>query len=241
MTIGDQLKAARSERGLSLADVASRTRVRERVIQEIESDNYKSVGGIAYARGHIRTLAQIYGMNLESILAEFDALHADQEGSMSEKFEENNVISDVEKSKPSWKIFGMVAGLAIFAIAAFQVAPGILDSSQPSRIVTAAENLVSGDEEPPAVASAQNGVNLTLRAIGSVSWVKVSGANGSTIFEGKLRQGDSRDYYDDQLLQLVIGNAGAIAITNNGDDLGTTGRIGEVTRLQFTAEAHNAG
>jgi hypothetical protein len=74
-----------------------------------------------------------------------------------------------------------------------------------------------------------------------VSWVKVSGANGSTIFEGKLRQGDSRDYYDDQLLQLVIGNAGAIAITYNGDDLGTTGRIGEVTRLQFTAEAHNAG
>jgi cytoskeletal protein RodZ len=131
MTIGDQLKVARNERGISLTDVANRTRVRERVISEIESDRYQLVGGIAYARGHIRTLAQIYGMNVESLLAEFDALHAGEEVSMSEKLEENSVITNVEKSKPSWKIFGMVAGFAIFAIAAFQVAPGLLESDQP--------------------------------------------------------------------------------------------------------------
>jgi cytoskeletal protein RodZ len=241
MTIGEQLKAARNERGLSLADVASRTRVRERVISEIESDSYKSVGGIAYARGHIRTLAHIYGMNVDALLAEFDSLHSEEEGSVSAKLEENNVKPKIERDKPSWKIFGMVAGVAIFAIAAFQVAPGILDSDQPARIVSAAEDLVTGEEEPPAVASAASGVSLTLRAIGSVSWVKISGATGSTLFEGKLRQGDSREFYDDQLLQLVIGNAGAIAITYNGEDLGTTGRIGEVTRLQFTAEANSAG
>lgn len=241
MTIGDQLKAARNERGLSLTDVANRTRVRERVISEIESDRYQLVGGIAYARGHIRTLAQIYGMNVESLLAEFDALHTGEEGSMSEKLEENSVITNVENSKPSWKIFGMVAGFAIFAIAAFQVAPGLLDSDQPSRLVSVAEDLVTGKEEPPAVASSQNGVTIGLRAIGTVSWVKVSGADGQTIFEGKLRQGQSQEFFDDQLIQLVIGNAGAIAITYNGEDLGTTGRVGEVTRLQFTPDADTAG
>lgn len=241
MTIGDQLKSARSERGLSLTDVAQRIRVRERVIVEIESDSYKSVGGIAYARGHIRTLAQIYGMDVTALLKEFDALHAGEEGSMSERLEENSVTTSVEKNKPSWKIFGMVAGITIFAIAAFQVVPGVIDSEQPSRIASVAEEIISGDEEPPAVASALTGVNLTLRAVGTVSWVKVSGADGLTKFEGKLRQGQSQDFSDDQLLQLVIGNAGAIEIVYNGQELGTTGRVGEVTRLQFTPETNSAG
>lgn len=240
MKIGDQLKAARNERGLTLADVAKRTRVRERVIAEIESDDYKSAGGLAYARGHIRTLAQIYGMDVQALLNEFDSLHVGEEGSMSERLEENNVTTSIEK-KPSWKILGMVAGFTIFAIAAFQVAPAIIDSDQPQRIVSAAEEMISGEDEPPAVASAVKGVNVTLRAIGAVSWVKVSGADGLTKFEGKLRQGQSQSFFDDQLIQLVIGNAGAIAINYNGEELGTSGRVGEVTRLQFTPDANAAG
>ncbi len=241
MKIGDQLKAARDERGLSLADVAKRTRVRERVIAEIESDVYKSAGGLTYARGHIRTLAQIYGMDAQALLKEFDELHAGEEGSMSEKLEENNVTTSVEKSKPSWKILGMVAGFMVFAIAAFQVAPAIMDSNRSQRIVTAAEELISSADEPPAVASAVKGVNVTLRAIGTVSWVRVSGADGITKFEGKLRVGESQSFFDDQLIQLVIGNAGAISINYNGEELGTSGRVGEVTRLQFTPDPNSAG
>jgi cytoskeleton protein RodZ len=241
MTIGDQLKAARNERGLSLADVALRTRVRERVIAEIESDNYKSAGGLTYARGHIRTLAQIYGMDVDALLREFDELHVGEEGSMSERLEENNVTTSVEKKKPSWKILGMVAGFTVFAIAAFQAVPSILDSDRPQRIVSAAEEMLSGEDETPAVASAVKGVNVTLRAIGAISWVKVSGADGLTKFEGKLRVGQSQTFFDDQLIQLVIGNAGAIAINYNGEELGTSGRVGEVTRLQFTPDADSAG
>lgn len=241
MTIGDQLKAARDERGLTLVDVAKRIRVRERVIAEIESDSYKSVGGIAYARGHIRTLAQIYGMDVNALLAEFDSLHAGEEGSVRERLEESNVTTRVEREKPSWKIFGMVAGFAIFAIAAFQVVGGVVGSDEPSRIASVAEDLITGEEEAPAVASALSGVNVTLRAVGTVSWVKISGADGLTKFEGKLRLGESQDFYDDQLLQLVIGNAGAIEIVYNGQKLGTSGRIGEVTRLQFTPDTNSAG
>ena len=241
MTIGDQLKAARNERGLALADVALRTRVRERVIAEIESDNYKSAGGLTYARGHIRTLAQIYGMDVDALLREFDELHVGEEGSMSERLEENNVTTSIEKNKPSWKFLGMVASFTVFAIAAFQAVPSILDSDRPQRIVSAAEEMLSGEDETPAVASAVKSVNVTLRAIGAISWVKVSGADGLTKFEGKLRVGQSQTFFDDQLIQLVIGNAGAIAINYNGEELGTSGRVGEVTRLQFTPDADSAG
>jgi hypothetical protein len=180
-------------------------------------------------------------MDIDALLREFDELHVGEEGSMSERLEENNVTTSVEKKKPSWKILGMVAGFTVFAIAAFQAVPSILDSDRPQRIVSAAEEMLSGEDETPAVASAVKGVNVTLRAIGPISWVKVSGADGLTKFEGKLREGQSQTFFDDQLIQLVIGNAGAIAINYNGEELGTSGRVGEVTRLQFTPDADSAG
>ena len=70
MTIGEQLKLARIERGYSLRDVSERMRVRERIIQDIENDLYQSSGGTTYARGHIRTLARIYAMDVESLISQ---------------------------------------------------------------------------------------------------------------------------------------------------------------------------
>ncbi|MEY3447588.1 MAG: hypothetical protein RLZZ14_112, partial [Actinomycetota bacterium] len=72
MSYGDQLKAARLESGLSLSTVAARTRVRERLIQDLEAERVDSSGGKAYARGHIRTLTRIYGADENSLLAAFD-------------------------------------------------------------------------------------------------------------------------------------------------------------------------
>ena len=44
MSYGDQLKAARLKSGLSLSVVASRTRVRERLIQDLEAERVHSYG-----------------------------------------------------------------------------------------------------------------------------------------------------------------------------------------------------
>jgi cytoskeleton protein RodZ len=241
MTIGEQLKLARIERGYSLSDVSERMRVRERVIQDIERDLYESSGGTAYARGHIRTLARIYSMDAETLISQFDSIQSSQESSMRELLDENYVTTSVEATRPSWKVFGMVAAVATFAIGIFQVAPGLISSETSNSIVSVAEDVLKTDDEAPAVASAVKGVTIKLEGIDSVSWVKVSGADGATIFEGKIREGQSQEFFDNQLLQLIIGNAGAIAINFNGQDLGTSGSVGEVTRLQFTPDSNSAG
>ena len=241
MSIGEQLKAARIERGLSLHAVSEQMRVRERIIQDLESDRYQSSGGTTYARGHIRTLARLYGMDVDALMNEFDTARSVEEASMRELLAENNVVGNLEGERPSWKFFGMVAGLIVFAVGAFQVIPGLISSDGSNSIVSVAGDVLNKDDETPAVASATKGVSIKLTGINSLSWVKVSGADGATKFEGKIREGQTQEFFDDQLVQLIIGNAGAIAITYNGQDLGTSGRIGEVTRLRFTPDTNSAG
>jgi cytoskeleton protein RodZ len=239
MSVGASLKAARTELAISVEKVAAKLRVRPRIIEDIELDNYKTSGGATYARGHIKTLAQLYGMDVESLLSDFDASLVVDETSMSELLEE--MKTPKEKSAPSWKIFGAVASLAILGILGYQVLPGNFSSSDPQVITASSPTSESNDFEAPAVASATKGVTLLLAASNGTSWVKVDGADGRTIFEGKLRTGQSQQFFDSQLIRVVIGNAGAINITYNGEDLGTSGRIGEVLRLEFTPEANSAG
>ena len=61
MSIGDALAQARSQAGLTIAQVSQRTRIRETIIRGIEHDDFSACGGDFYARGHIRSIARVVG------------------------------------------------------------------------------------------------------------------------------------------------------------------------------------
>jgi transcriptional regulator with XRE-family HTH domain len=73
VSIGEGLAHARREAGLSLAQVSQRTRIRERIIADIESDDYSACGGDFYARGHIRSIARAIGTDPDPFIREYDA------------------------------------------------------------------------------------------------------------------------------------------------------------------------
>ena len=73
MSIGEGLAQARREAGLSLAQVSQRTRIREKIIVDIESDDYSACGGDFYARGHIRSIARAVGTDPDPFIRQYDA------------------------------------------------------------------------------------------------------------------------------------------------------------------------
>jgi transcriptional regulator with XRE-family HTH domain len=73
VSIGEGLAQARREAGLSLAQVSQRTRIRERIIADIESDDYSACGGDFYARGHIRSIARAIGTDPDPFIRDYDA------------------------------------------------------------------------------------------------------------------------------------------------------------------------
>ena len=74
--IGPELAAARTRLGMSVDDLAERTRIRPHVIESVEVDDFAPCGGDFYARGHLRTLARHVGKDPEPLLATFDQRYA---------------------------------------------------------------------------------------------------------------------------------------------------------------------
>jgi cytoskeleton protein RodZ len=83
--------------------------------------------------------------------------------------------------------------------------------------------------EQPAKAPVE-GVAIALRATGD-SWVTVRAASGRTKFAGLLGKGEHRKFTDADGLRVVLGNAGGVQLTVNGQRVGESWRDGEVKRL----------
>jgi Helix-turn-helix domain len=76
--IGGSLAEARTEAGLTIAQVSERTRIRETIVRSIETDDYSACGGDYYARGHIRAIARVVGTDPVPLIEEYDAEHMPQ-------------------------------------------------------------------------------------------------------------------------------------------------------------------
>jgi cytoskeletal protein RodZ len=75
VSIGEVLSLARCRAGLSIREVSQETRIREGVIWDIEHDDFSSCGGAFYARGHIRAMASVVGLDPAPLIEEYDRSH----------------------------------------------------------------------------------------------------------------------------------------------------------------------
>ena len=69
MTPGAFLAAKRGERGLSLEQAASATRIRPEFLSALEADEPELLPAPVYARGYLRTYARYLGLDEESLVA----------------------------------------------------------------------------------------------------------------------------------------------------------------------------
>ncbi|NGZ99580.1 helix-turn-helix domain-containing protein [Nocardioides sp. W3-2-3] len=74
--IGPEIQAARDRLRLSIDQVSERTRIRPHVIEAIEVDDFSPCGGDFYARGHLRTIARVLGVDAGPLVASYDERYA---------------------------------------------------------------------------------------------------------------------------------------------------------------------
>src|SRR5699024_5228144 len=72
MQIGERLKEAREEKGLSLEDIQQKTKIQNRYLQAIEEDNLDDLPGKFYARAFIKEYALAVGLDPTELLEGFD-------------------------------------------------------------------------------------------------------------------------------------------------------------------------
>jgi hypothetical protein len=197
-------------------------------------------GGIAYARGHIRTITKVLNQktpksvsfDADLIVAEIEAAQSEDGRKIIDRLAENNV-ADKPREKKRIKFrtlasisaavlsIGFVAQVAISNVSNIDV-----DTSQ---ITTTRKSFQNEAASTPA------GVNLVVTGISGKSWIGLTNANGEQVFNGQISSGQVATFNDPQLIKAVIGNAGAVKLNLNGSDLGVAGAEGEVVRLDFDA------
>jgi cytoskeletal protein RodZ len=84
-TLGEKLRQAREEKGLSLANVAEQTRISSLYLEAIENDDYKILPGGIFNKGFIKSYAKFVGIDEQEALMDYQANLARSEGADSDE------------------------------------------------------------------------------------------------------------------------------------------------------------
>jgi len=242
VSVGLQLRSAREAAGLSVEEIANRTFIRPDVILDLERDRFDSAGGIAYARGHIRTIAKIVSLDADALVRDFALLTGELDRPMIDLLTENNVTpARREMPKLSYKAMSGIAAAVVAGLILVPAIASFTDSSPKKAPVAKAPQASSNAGDLTAVATKSSDVSVVLTGVNGQTWVGITDASGNQIFSGRVAQGEVKTFTDNQLLYFVIGNAGAVNLNVNGEDLGTPGAVGEVLHLQFAPGQSSQG
>jgi len=122
MSIGGTLAQARRKTGLSVSQVSERTRIREAIIRDIERDDYTSCGGDFYARGNIRSIAQVVGADPAALIGEYDeTMREPAEITAAEALRPSMPIKAVDRRGPNWAATLAVALLAAVGLLVYHI------------------------------------------------------------------------------------------------------------------------
>lgn len=250
MSIGETLAGARTRAGLTVDQVSDATRVRSSLISAIERDDFTACGGDFYARGHIRSIAQVVGVDPAPLIADFDATHGDAAARTLAALQSDSVKVR-QRRGPNWSAAMAVALVLVLVYGVFRISTGedagTTTEAKPqptaSPSAPAPEPTVSPTPTPedPVAVAPTNTVSVRLKVDNGMSWVSVRDPSGRQLFQGLLDEGTTRVFNDNEQLRLVIGNAGAVKLKVNGENLGRPGRLGEVVRLEFGVNDQKAG
>ena len=251
MSVGILLRQARESAGMSLEELSELTCVRQTVLRDLESDNFQSSGGLAYARGHIRNIAKVLHANAELLVEEFNAMNQDFNRPMIDLLSENSVTPTVRReTRISFSVLGKAAAVIVALVIAIPTAASFVHSTKKPatpRPTSAPLALVSttsttnSNSDTTAVATKSSPVSVVVTANAGSTWLAVTDSSGTQIFSGMLANGASQSFDDSQLINFTIGNAGAVNLNVNGKDAGTPGTRGEVVHLQFGPGASSQG
>ncbi|MER5438629.1 RodZ domain-containing protein [Streptomyces sp. NPDC002790] len=252
-SIGRALEQARIDAGLSVDEVSQSTRVRIPIVQAIEQDDFSRCGGDVYARGHIRTLARAVGLDPEPLLEQYGDEHGGRPAPTpaTPLFETERIRS--EPRRPNWTAAMVAAIVAVIAFVGYTAFSGgdsdggqqqAAEGSTPATGKPTAKKPSPSTKKPvdpkpdptdSAIAAAPaDKVTVKVNASEGRSWISAKDHNGRTMFDGLLQDGQTKTFQDNQKIDLVLGDAGAIKLYVNGKQIEDEFRSGQVERLSYT-------
>jgi hypothetical protein len=234
--IGPLVSAARTRARLSIDELSERTRIRPHVLESIEVDDFEPCGGDFYARGHLRTLARVFGLDPAQLLASFDERYAHAEIEARQVFEAELATGigggvRATSSGPRWSLLAA----AVVALALVWGAAQIF-SDAPQEVVSPAPNVVDSAGlagTQPSQAPQVTLAPLAVTADGADSQVVVRDRDGKILWAGRLTKGQRQQVIGLAPFDVTASNGGAVKVSFLGKPKGTVGQGSKADSRQF--------
>lgn len=259
--IGDTLRDARQQRGLSLEDAAAETRIRATHLAALEQEEFTRLGGDVYVRGFIRSYAKLLGLDPAPLLEAYGGGATRPAASPQPPPRMSLATGSLERSPRR----GVGVGVAVAALLAI-IGLTVFDGEEPpqvdldddtvagepdgpdatSREEPAAQPSVdptatpSASESPPSGTSGRtavdtDGIAVLIEVTERNAWVRAL-IDGDEVFQGTLEPGASERFEGDDEVRLRIGDPGAVELIVNGESHGSPGADGQPVWVTVDAD-----
>lgn len=234
--VGEQLRIARMEAGLSVAEAAARLRMQIRVVEALETENWARLGAPVFVRGQLRSYLRL--LQLPQALADTvpDAVSGQPPALTPRTF-----------TPPMQRMLDKVMGRAVYVVITALIAVPVwvntrnqMDDRGPVETASLGLDPVTAEESaramrptpvtaslgampkrnriaPPAdEVQPASGADLLLRFSGD-SWIEVTGTDGTPLEAAVVPAGEQRRFAAGSVARVKLGNADAVEVLHGGD------------------------
>ena len=224
--IGPLIAAARQRARLSIDTLSERTRIRPHVLESIEVDDFEVCGGDFYARGHLRTLARIFGLDAQQLLDLYDDRYAKAEIEARQVFEAELATGigggvRAAHTGPRWTLLAA----CVLALASVWGVARVFNDT-PQELVSPAPNVVDSAglaKADPAKAPESTLAPLGVTAVGASPQVVVRDRSGRILWAGKLAAGQHQQVIGLAPFDVTASNGRAVKVSFLDKAKGTVG------------------
>lgn len=230
--VGETLRRERLKSGLDLDRISRETKIPARLLLAIEQEEFEKLPGRVFAISFVRQYAQTLGLDEDQVIADL----REQQEPPPPPVAPPPPPEPTKRKSVQPMALAIAAGvlLLLFAHALYQRNQDQPDIAQQETLALAAPVASNPAPAPPLVepVAAPAVMRLVLTA-NDQAWVTAK-RDGRTVFAGELRPNDVKTLDGNGIYQLVVGNAGSVDITLNGNAIGSLGPRGQTRDIQVS-------
>jgi cytoskeleton protein RodZ len=245
--LGLQLRHAREKAGLKMSDVSTQLKLPVQVVDALEREDWNALGAAVYVRSYLNSYLKFLGLPAQ--LASDVRLPTNQAQPAVKSLSAEPVRRSMDSTWMKFASLGLtVAIVALLVMLAMhfqkprdanEVTPLDIQSAdlpaQPDvKPATSSETLPSNDNVAQApvmagitpigtgvstVTTPGSGWELTMKGD---SWIEIIGVDGKRLDSGLISAGGQKQYALNDVTGMKIGNASAVEIRRNGQNVDIT-------------------
>ncbi|MBZ5539784.1 MAG: helix-turn-helix domain-containing protein [Acidobacteriia bacterium] len=252
-TFGERLKREREMREVSLDEISAATRISNRYLQALESEEWSKLPGGVFARGFVRSIARYLGLDEDSLLAEFDLARSKEPPPQPYQ-----TLAPTPQEMPRWLpaavaalvflllLVGAVYGwrrlsarrsahtaavsVPVNSPSSASAASTPAATAPPVTTPAAAASLAPAEKKPAASAPADSSLDLSVSA-SAATRVRIV-ADGVVLLDGEMHSGDTLHFAANERFEVTAADSSAVLLELNGQampPIGTPGSSGTIS------------